>query len=248
MTRTKVTGEHKPSKEQIMKAVVNYAYDRLREAAEMGNDFAQYYLGFSHFYGIFSAEKNFAEGMKWLERAYKQGNLLARYTLNSGYYLSGNEEGMKKICEETKEEYLYFKKALDKFYSEREDVEPVESIPKHKDDANKETIQMADAIKNNGTYKNKVYDRYEEEAFEILQDAAENGDERVQLYLGMCYSYGLGLVNKVDKDKDGKKAEKWLWKAAKQGNKDARRELEILYESLNDEEALSRLSWYFSER
>lgn len=246
MTRAKATGEHKPSTEKILKAMAKYAYERLREAAEMGNEFAQYYLGFSHFFGV-GARKDFAEGMKWLERAYEQGNTLARDVLDAGYRLSGNEEGMKRIYKEAKEDYLYFKNELDQFYYERVDIEPAESIPKHKDDGNKEVVQMANANKNVNTYKNKVYDSYEEEAFEILKDAAENGDELVQLYLGMCYAYGLGLVNEVDRDENGKKAEKWLWKAAKQGNKDARKELKSIYEADNDKEALNRLDWYFSE-
>lgn len=82
----------------------------------------------------------------------------------------------------------------------------------------------------------------------MLNDAAEEGNEFAQLYLGFCYSYGVGIVHKVDRNKADNKAEKWLWRAAKQGNKKARRELEFLYSSWEDEDALNRLNWYFSER
>lgn len=84
--------------------------------------------------------------------------------------------------------------------------------------------------------KNKIDRIYEKEAFRMLRDAAEKGDAFAQLYLGFCYSYGIGIVNKIDKENVDEKAIKWLRRAAKQGYRKAHRELRIVYGSIDDDD------------
>lgn len=109
----------------------------------------------------------------------------------------------------------------------------------------------------------KDIEAYEKEAFDMLNEAAEKGNEFAQLYLGYCYSYGVGNVSKIDKDNNDEKAEKWLRKASEQGNEQAQHHLGLVYLYKGDEEglkrlvekardsyslAMDRLSWYNSER
>ena len=87
----------------------------------------------------------------------------------------------------------------------------------------------------------KDIEAYEKEAFDMLHEAAENGNEFAQLYLGYCYSYGVGTVSKIDKDNNDEKAEKWLRKASEQGNEQAQHHLGLVYLSNGNEEGLKRL-------
>ena len=110
----------------------------------------------------------------------------------------------------------------------------------------------------------KEIDNDEIEAFDMLHDAAESGNEFAQLYLGFCYHLGAGVVASVDPCKDGtEKAEKWLWKAYKQGNVKAGKYLAEIYMLRGDEKNLKRLlkkakedylnvwdklKWYYNDR
>ncbi len=58
--------------------------------------------------------------------------------------------------------------------------------------------------------------------FEKLQKAAEQGDDKAQYNLGLCYFNGEGAPQ------DFNAAVKWFRQAAKQGNEDAKMALETL--------------------
>jgi TPR repeat protein len=57
-----------------------------------------------------------------------------------------------------------------------------------------------------------------------LRQAAEQGDAKAQLLLGVCYEYGEGVA------KDMAQAAEWYRKAAEQGDADAQRNLGVCYE------------------
>ncbi len=50
------------------------------------------------------------------------------------------------------------------------------------------------------------------EEFEIIKEAAEQGDAEAQYSLGVCYAYGKGV------EQDYKEAVKWYTAAAEQGH------------------------------
>jgi len=57
-----------------------------------------------------------------------------------------------------------------------------------------------------------AWQRMPSRPFKWFRKAAEQGDSRAQLYLGLCYSNGTGV------EKDYAEAVNWVRKAAEQGN------------------------------
>ena len=71
---------------------------------------------------------------------------------------------------------------------------------------------------------NKFVDGEEENGFNLMEDLAIKGHEVSQLYIGCAYLLGHMSISEDEKyyvKKNKKKAIKYLYESAKQGNKDA---------------------------
>jgi TPR repeat protein len=63
------------------------------------------------------------------------------------------------------------------------------------------------------------------EIFETFKKAAEQGNDKAQNNLGVCYANGLGVKQDLEK------AAKWWTKAAQQGYASAQNNLGVCYEN-----------------
>ena len=63
-----------------------------------------------------------------------------------------------------------------------------------------------------------------DEAFKLIQDAANKGNRYGELWLGICYHDGVGVAE------DHQEAIKWLKSSAQKGNKSAMTILAMFYE------------------
>ena len=99
----------------------------------------------------------------------------------------------------------------------------------------KKNAKLDEAIR---AFESKSY----EDAVDLFEEAALDGDSRAQCNLGYCYEMGYGI------DRDVKKAVKWYQRAAEQDNARAQYNLGVCYQAgLGVERDPDRAEEYFNQ-
>lgn len=211
------------------KAAANY-----RIAAETGNAYAQYSLGWCYEKGQ-GVEKSAQEAEKWYRKAAEQGEKkaekhLARI-LGEGYYFGCN--GKSKDYEKAAANFHIAAKAGDAYSQyvlgfcyekgqgvEKSAQEAVKWYRKSAKQGEKNAIERLKGLGNDYYDGNNGKSKDYEKAVEYYLIAAEAGDAYSQYSLGFCYEKGQGVKQ------SSQEAAKWYRKAAEQGEKNAKERLE----------------------
>ena len=194
-------------------------------AAEQGNAYAQYSIGYCYEKGT-GTNQDYRKALKWYRKAAEQENADAQYSLGCCYLL-GN--GVEK-CE--KEGVRWFRKAAEQGnaaaqyglgicheegtgvkQSYGEAIGWYRKAAKQGDEDAKEAIERVTALMKNQNNTNTTVEERTYNSFDDLKEAAEQGNADAQYYLGLCYEKGNNVPNA-----NCKKAIEWFGKAAKQGN------------------------------
>ena len=139
----------------------------LEKQANRGNVDAQVELGRLYYYGERGVKKDYAEAVKWFQKAVDKGNVFGKYCLGICYD-EGN--GMEKNYTKA---YSLYKDALNAFSKMAEDGA-----------AKAQNYLGLCYDYGRGTEENK------ELAFTAYKKAAEQGYARAQYNLGLCYYKG----------------------------------------------------------
>ena len=174
------------------------AFRCFRQAAETGDAYAQYNLGLCYHKGE-GVEKNLREAKKWYRKAADQGYVYAQYCLAELRHRG--EDGEKDVSEAMR----WYHAAAEQGY------EPAKEALRNLENE-KELSQADDLVSKGKTFlDNQEY----HDAVECFRIAAQMRNAQAMYYLGLCYEKGLGV------EQDAAEAEKWIRKAAEQGDADA---------------------------
>jgi TPR repeat protein len=195
-------------------------HPELIKIAEKGDAEAQYQLGMRYYNGTeagfvayskdggYAVAPNYAEAVKWFEKAAKQGHIAAQYEFGACYL---HYRGVKRDVDKAIE---WLTKSAEKGYSSAQ-IELAEHY---------ETFGIFHEY---GTYEVDANQerRVKAKAFEWYKKAAEQNDVRGQYGLGNCYVLGKGV------DKDENTGYEWIRKAAEQGHSGGQYSLGSRYEN-----------------
>ena len=188
--------------------------DSLRQAAELGQPWAQLYYGGTLKKGIGVAQ-NLTAAVEWFRKSADQGCAVAFFELGVCYE---NGEGVERNLDEAE---VWYKKALDAGIGE-EAKAALERVGKLKAEATPE----AEAVE---LYKKAMeyFDRQDKdvECAELLRQSAELGFVWAQLFYGRFLCKGIGTALAPDE------AVEWFRKAADQDCHEAFYELGVCYEN-----------------
>ena len=188
--------------------------DCLRQAAELGQPWAQLYYGGTLKKGV-GVEQNPTAAVEWFRKSAEQNCAIAFYELGVCYE---NGEGVERNLDEAE---VWYKKALDAGIGE-EAKAALERVGKLKAEATPE----AEAVE---LYKKAMeyFDRQDKdvECAELLRQSAELGFVWAQLFYGRFLCKGIGTAL------DPASAVGWFHKAADQNCAEAFYELGVCYEN-----------------
>lgn len=206
------------------------------EAAEQGNAYAQYSIGYCYEKGT-GTNQDYRKALKWYRKAAEQENADAQYSLGCCYLL-GN--GVEK-CE--KEGVRWFRKAAEQGnaaaqyglgicheegtgvkQSYGEAIGWYRKAAKQGDEDAKEAIERVTALMKNQNNTNTTVEERTYNSFDDLKEAAEQGNADAQLILGLCYYNGDGVWQNYEE------AFLCFKKASNQGNAEAQYFLGLFYE------------------
>ncbi len=187
-----------------------------RKAAEQGNAYAQFNLGYCYQYGN-GVTKDYAEAVKWYQKAAEQGNAYAQFNLGLCYeqgdgvttsiteavkwYRKAAEQGLAQAQLNLGNCY-YYGKGLTKDYDEA-----VKWFRKAAAQGYANAQCYIGVCYETGRGVTKDY----AEAVKWYRKAAEQGNAPAQFNLGLCYEFAKGVTKSITE------SVKWYRKAAAQG-------------------------------
>jgi uncharacterized protein len=173
-------------------------------------------------------KQNLAKARKLFRKAAKQGNAQAQYEIGIAYIDIGyvdsktTEKGLDWLEKAAEQGIVEAQYRLGKYY--QKDIggfclgEPI-AVGWFKKAAEQ---GFAEAQLELGMYYVNRYTSDDILAFEYFEKAAEQGLAKAQYVLGQCYYKGRGIW------KDKRLAAEWLDRAAKQGEKEAKKLLKVI--------------------
>lgn len=198
-----------------------------RQAAGMGNAWAQQLLGYAYENGL-GVLQDYHEAMKWYRRAAEQGNARAQFLLGYGYrwghgVAQDYEEAVKWFQKSAEKGDIYAQFNLGVCYAYGTGVaqDYAEAVKWYRRGAEKGSAPCQYNLgmcyyKGNGVPQDDV------EAFKWWKKAADQGDADAQNNVASCYEEGQGVKKNIEE------AVIWYQKAAEQGHKSAQKSLKKL--------------------